>query len=158
MLSTCRCVTVPVVHNMGSISVHLRLRGMSSKGSKPDWQLEAEREARASQGHRGMKGSREGPNDGSAVNNVFLNSIKHEIKSEGISNTARLQGQLERQIQQLQETKLICKSQEDKNEYDSLRQTAIHTRNSLIIQREASGFIQDNSSTIESMFIIPKRI
>ena len=129
--------------------------GLPPKTSKPQWQLDAEREARTAQGHRGLKGSREGPNDGSGVQNVFLDSIKNEIKTESVSNTARLQATLTRQIQELGFS--FSSTDDEKKEYDALRLRCVETRNELIIQREAAGFTQNNASMIEAQFKIPNR-
>lgn len=113
-------------------------RGLAGK---PEWMLDAEREARTAQGGKG-------PNNSFSAENTFMNSVKHEIGSEAINNTRRLQSLLESQLQQL-------RSKGPGAERDSLRRTALTTRNQLIIQRESAGFTKNNAEVIEQMFPIP---
>lgn len=108
--------------------------------------IEAEREARASQGLKG-------PNKSSSAENTFMNSLKHEISSEKVSNTARLQNLLKSQIEQLKMN--MCKTEEQKLAYKTLREAALETRSLLIVQREAAGFTTNNAAMIEVMFPIP---
>lgn len=84
-----------------------------------------------------------------------MNLLKHDIGSESVSNTARLQGKLEGIIKELATMPSATSIEKDK--YDQLRKQAIDLRNQVIIQREAAGFTRDNASVVESAFPIPNR-
>jgi hypothetical protein len=134
-----------------------QLSGEVKKGqsSKPDWMIAAENEARAAQGNRGGSGSGLYQNGPSSVENTFMNSLKHDIGSESVSNTARLQRKVEEHISKLKSLPMNTPAQE--GEYDKLRKKAVELRNQLIIQRDAAGFTTDNTSVIESAYPIPNR-
>lgn len=130
-------------------SKEMRYLSNASKnsGTKPDWMIEAEREARAAQGHK--------TNTLSSRENTVMDSLQHEMKSESVSNTSRVQSVLERQLNDLKVMKTDTVAQ--KVAFDELRNKALQTRNQLITQREAAGFTQENSNVIESMYPIPKK-
>jgi CII-binding regulator of phage lambda lysogenization HflD len=109
--------------------------------------IDAEREARAGQGHKA--------NQLSSLENTFMNSLKSEISAESVNNTTRLQSTLDRLIAEL--LTLDTKTEAQKQAFDELRNRALGTRSQLIVQREATGFTKDNNNVVESMFPIPRR-
>jgi hypothetical protein len=127
----------------------------SSSSSKPEWMIAAENEARAAQGNKSGAGMyQDGP---SSMENTFMNSLKHDISSESVSNTSRLQTKLENMIKKLHAFPSTATSRQKQQEYDQLRRDAVDMRNQLIIQREAAGFTRDNTSVIETAHPIPNR-
>ena len=127
--------------------------GKKGSSSKPEWMIAAENEARAAQGTRSGAGLYQ--NGPSSVENTFMNSLKHDIGSESVSNTARLQAKFEEVVKKLKS--MSTESSSQKIKFDRVRKTAIDLRNQLIIQREVAGFTTDNTSVIETAFPIPHR-
>ncbi len=148
-----RSCCLPIVqHQLNSPTLQLvGLRclstGAKKGGSKPEWMIDAEREARAGQGHKA--------NQLSSLENTFMNSLKSEISAESVNNTTRLQSTLDRLIAEL--LTLDTKTEAQKQAFDELRNRALGTRSQLIVQREATGFTKDNNNVVESMFPIPRR-
>jgi hypothetical protein len=115
---------------------------------KPDWVIAAENEARAAQGNK-YAGS-------SSVNNTFMSSLQHDMSSETVSATTRLQTKLEAQV-----TKLKAlpepKTSAQKMEFDEMRKIAVGFRNELVVQRESAGLTHGNEDAVRSAFPIPTR-
>jgi hypothetical protein len=117
---------------------------------KPEWMVQAEQEAIAATNARAAK-------QGTA-NDVAMSRFKHEIGSEQISNTVKLQDKLNQLIQKANELKSGATDQKGRMVYTAVRKKALALRQDLITQREAAGMATDATSAVEAAFPIPASV
>ena len=134
--------------------LHSRTLAAAGKGKakRPDWMVQAEREAMAAtQGRAGTVGS---PQD------VMMNKLEHEFATEGVYHSKRMQDKLTAVLKAMDAAHARASSAKGASRasavaaYNALRKKALASRQDLVTQRESAGLAKDANGFIEAQFPI----
>jgi hypothetical protein len=125
-------------------------RLFSNKKNPNDWMVQAEQEAIATTNARAAK-------QGTA-NDHMMNKLQHELDSEKVHNTNKLEDKLKMLIEKCNDARSGAVDTRGRTLYSALRKKALQTRQDLITQRESLGMLTDAAGIVEAAFPIPAKV
>jgi hypothetical protein len=125
-------------------------RLFSGKNNPNDWMVQAEQESIAATNARAAK-------QGTA-NDHMMNKLQHELDSEKMHNTVKLEDKLKVLIQKCNEARSGAVDTRGRTLFSALRKKALQTRQDLISQRESAGMLTDAANIVETAFPIPAQV
>jgi hypothetical protein len=125
-------------------------RLFSGKNNPNDWMVQAEQESIAATNARAAK-------QGTA-NDHMMNKLQHELDSEKMHNTVKLEDKLKVLIQKCNEARSGAVDTRGRTLFSALRKKALQTRQDLISQRESAGMLTDAANIVDTAFPIPAQV
>jgi hypothetical protein len=125
-------------------------RLFSGKNNPNDWMVQAEQESIAATNARAAK-------QGTA-NDHMMNKLQHELDSEKMHNTVKLEDKLKVLIQKCNEARSGAVDTRGRTLFSALRKKALQTRQDLVSQRESAGMLTDAANIVEAAFPIPAQV